>query len=90
MSGRIFLVSVGAYEHDLFSLGARASLEDGVLHLYVARGWLPRTWTDRTSTRFTIDGRRLPGAIDGEPATLDPPLEFRIEPRALRVLVPPG
>ena len=92
MSGRIFLVSVGAYEHDLFSLGERSSLEDGELHLYVARGWLPRSWADRTGTRFTIDARlpRLRGAIDGEPVTLEPPLEFRVEPRALRVLVPPG
>jgi len=28
--------------------------------------------------------------VDGEPDVLETPIEFRIEPRALRVLVPPG
>ena len=33
---------------------------------------------------------RLEAAVDGEPAVFETPVEFRIEPSALRVLVPPG
>ena len=42
--------------------------------------------------RFTVDARAgsLRAAIDGEPARLKTPLEFEIEPAALRVLVPPA
>jgi diacylglycerol kinase family enzyme len=32
---------------------------------------------------------KVEAAVDGEPAMLEPPFEFTIEPRALRVLVPP-
>jgi diacylglycerol kinase family enzyme len=31
---------------------------------------------------------RLEAAVDGEPDVLETPLEFRVEPYALRVLVP--
>jgi diacylglycerol kinase family enzyme len=40
--------------------------------------------------RAESNRRRLHAAIDGEPAVLEPPLEFEVRPRALRVLVPPG
>jgi diacylglycerol kinase family enzyme len=42
--------------------------------------------------RLTVDlpEHRIHAAIDGEPAVLEPPLEFAVEPRALRVLVPPA
>jgi diacylglycerol kinase family enzyme len=33
---------------------------------------------------------RIHAAIDGEPVVLEPPLEFEVRPRALRVLVPPS
>jgi diacylglycerol kinase family enzyme len=90
IAGRILLVASNAYELSLFSLGARPSLTDGLLHLYTASGWLPREWKDRSSAAFTLDAaeRRLPGARDGEPVVLEPPVRFEIAPRALRVLVP--
>jgi diacylglycerol kinase family enzyme len=42
--------------------------------------------------RLSVDlpHRRIHAAIDGEPVVLDAPLEFELEPRALRVLVPPN
>ena len=92
LAARILLVASNAYELSLFSLGERPSLTDGLLHLYTASGWLPREWKDRSSAAFTLDAaeRRLPGARDGEPVVLEPPVRFEIAPRALRVLVPKG
>jgi diacylglycerol kinase family enzyme len=89
---RLVLVASNAYELSLFSLGERASLTDGLLHLYTVRSWLPREWKERSSPRFTIDAteRRLAGALDGEPIVLEPPIHCEIAPRALRVLVPKG
>ena len=42
------------------------------------------------SDHFVVDAKagRLEAAVDGEPDVLQTPLEFGIEPRALRVLVP--
>ncbi len=49
-------------------------------------------WAQWTTTSFQVDTGlvRLPAGVDGEAVVLDAPLEFRIQPRALRVLVPPG
>ena len=90
ISARIVLVASNDYELSLFSLGERRSLTDGLLHLYTARGWVPREWKERSSAAFTIDSpaARLAGALDGEPIVLEPPVRFEIAPRALRVLVP--
>lgn len=89
---RIVVVASNDYELSLFSLGERRSLTDGLLHLYTARGWLPREWKERSSATFTLDTRTRPlaGALDGEPVVLEPPVRFEIAPRALRVLVPKG
>ena len=88
----VVLVANNHYRLDLLSLGERERLDDGLLHLYAPAGLLPSAWEERTATRFTIAARTpaLRAAIDGEPAVLDSPVEFRIEPRALRVLVPPS
>ena len=85
---RLVLVANNAYDLDLPTIGARERLDEGVLHLYVLRGGVD----ERRGERFVVDarGRRLQAAVDGEPALLETPLEFRIAPRALRVLVPPG
>jgi diacylglycerol kinase family enzyme len=90
MVARVVVVANNAYELDLFSLGARSSLSDGVLCLYTANGWLPSAWETRRGRRFRIGARRreIEAAIDGEPVRLRPPLEFALEPQALRVLVP--
>jgi diacylglycerol kinase family enzyme len=87
----VVLVANNHYQLDVLSLGERERLDDGLLHLYAPSGLLPSSWEERTGTRFTIDAaeHRLRAAVDGEPAELETPLEFRIEPGALRVLVPP-
>jgi diacylglycerol kinase family enzyme len=72
-----------AYALDFPSLGARERLDEGALHLYFGKD-------ERVGERFVVDSRthRLEAAVDGEPDVLATPIEFRIEPRALRVLVP--
>ena len=87
---RAILVANNDYELDLFNVGAREDLDGGLLHLYVTHGVLPKTWEERSAERFTVDAPTNPVrlALDGEPVALDPPLEFEIAPRALRLLVP--
>ena len=84
------LVGNNAYELDLFTLGERASLDEGLLHLYAADGWLPRTWVERSAPRFVVelDDARVQAAADGEPLELEPPIQFESLAGALRVLVP--
>jgi diacylglycerol kinase family enzyme len=88
----VALVANNDYQLDVFSPGERERLDEGRLHLYLATGLLPGSWEERTGDRFVIDSSRgmLRAARDGEPTELDTPLEFRVEPRALRVLLPPG
>ena len=89
---RVVVISNNRYELDLFSVGERERLDEGLLHCYVAHGWLPRTWEEQAGERFVVDARasRMRAAVDGEPEELETPLRFEIEPRALRVLVPDG
>jgi diacylglycerol kinase family enzyme len=49
-------------------------------------------WARWTATALRVDTplEWLPAGIDGEAVTLRPPLEFRVLPLALRVLLPPG
>ena len=90
VSARVVLAANNAYTLDLFSLGERERLDEGLLHVYSAEGLLPGKWEERTGERFEIDSRAgwLRAAIDGEPERLDTPIEFTVEPQALRVLVP--
>ncbi len=87
---RVLFVGNNRYELDLFTLGARERLDEGVLDLRSAAGWLPRAWDEQVADRFRIEipGGRVHAAIDGEPALLDSPIELESCPRALRVLVP--
>jgi diacylglycerol kinase family enzyme len=80
---RILVVANNAYALDLPSLGARERLDEGKLHLYVPGD-------ERVGDSFVVDAAagRLEAAVDGEPDVLRTPIEFTIEPRALRVLVP--
>ena len=89
LSARIVLVANNAYELRLFEVGARDTLDEGRLHLYAARGWLPSAWSERIGRAFRLEAEESPlrAAIDGEPVDLDPPLAFEVEPRALRVRV---
>jgi diacylglycerol kinase family enzyme len=85
VESRIVLVANNAYGFEFPTIGARDRLDEGKLHLY-----LPGD--ERAGERFVIDASagRLEAAVDGEPDELQTPIEFRIEPRALRVLVPDG
>ncbi len=82
---RIVLVANNAYGVDFPTLGARERLDEGKLHLYLPGG-------ERRGERFVVDAAagRIEAALDGEPEVLRTPVQFRIEPRALRVLVPDG
>ena len=82
---RVVLVANNAYGIDFPFVGARERLDEGKLHLYLAGD-------ERAGDRFVVDASagRLEAAVDGEPDVLQTPIEFRIEPRALRVLVPDG
>jgi hypothetical protein len=47
-------------------------------------------WSEWTASRFTVESAdSVTAAIDGEAALLEPPLEFRIAPAALRIRLPP-
>jgi diacylglycerol kinase family enzyme len=90
VSARVLLVANNDYKLDLFSLGERERLDEGRLHLYAAEGVLPRNWEERADESFRVDARAgwVRAAVDGEAERLQTPLDFKIEPRALRVLVP--
>jgi diacylglycerol kinase family enzyme len=91
LAARVVVVANNAYDLKLFELGARRDLTRGRLHLYSARGLLPTAWEEQVAETFELDGPQVLGAaIDGEPVELETPLACRVEPRALRVLVPPG
>jgi diacylglycerol kinase family enzyme len=83
----VLLVANNRYELDVLSIGERERLDEGLLHLYVLTGW---SWEERACERVTISAAtgRIEAAVDGEPAELKTPVEFRIEPGALRLLVP--
>ena len=90
IAARVILVANNAYELRLFDLGERTSLSEGCLYLYSAEGVLPTTWDEHSGERFTVEASgHVRAALDGEPAEFSPPIEFTIEPQALRVLVPP-
>ena len=89
---RVVVVSNNEYQLHVLSIGQRERIDEGVLHLYIAHGFLPRSWEERSGTEFVVDARRghLRAAIDGEPEMLETPLAFRVEPGALRLLLPEG
>lgn len=86
----VVLVANNEYRVDLLSLGARDRLDEGTLAIYASRGLRRLRWTERKAAEVRIETRRSPAraAIDGEPAHLDAPVELRVEPGALRLLVP--
>src|SRR5215218_3158343 len=87
---RLVLVGNNEYTLDLLSLGEREELDGGKLHLYIPHGFRRITWEERSATELEIGSPlpRLRAAVDGEPVELDAPTRFRIEPLALRLLVP--
>jgi diacylglycerol kinase family enzyme len=87
---RVLLIGNNRYDVDLFTLGVRERLDEGVLQLWAAAGWLPTTWEEQVGASFRIEmpGGRGRAAIDGEPVELDSPIVLESVPQALRVLVP--
>lgn len=86
VESRLVLVANNAYALELPSLGERARLDEGRLHVYSPDA----DPQERAGEEFVVDStrHRLEAAVDGEPDVLRTPIVFRIEPRALRVLVP--
>ena len=87
---RVLVVSNNAYKLHVLSIGERERIDEGRLHIYLAHGFLPTSWEERSCTNLVIEARTgsLEAAIDGEPEMLETPLEFRVQPAALRVLLP--
>lgn len=83
---RLLLVANNVYALEFPSIGARERLDEGVLQLYALGADPP----ERTGDRFVVDAAQqaLAVAIDGEPESLQTPVRFGIEPKALRLLVP--
>ena len=89
VTASVVLVANNEYLEELTSLGERERLDGGVLALYAARGVRRLHWTERTAQKFRIESDRpLQAAVDGEPEVLASPLELRVDPGALRLLVP--
>jgi diacylglycerol kinase family enzyme len=84
------MVANNAYRVDALSVGSRDKLDGGLLHIYVLGGLLNGGWAERSAEKVVVDARpsRLRVAIDGNPGELSTPVELKIEPRALRLLVP--
>jgi diacylglycerol kinase family enzyme len=92
LEARVILIANNAYRLDILDLGARERLDEGLLHAYVAHGILRHTWEERSAPVFELDcaRHRLEAALDGEPFVVEGPLRCSVEPRALRLLLPPG
>lgn len=90
VDARILLVSNNAYDLSMLSLGERARLDEGALHVYASHGLVRPHWEEHGLARVVVGARagRVRAAVDGEPELLEAPIEFSIEPGALRVLVP--
>jgi diacylglycerol kinase family enzyme len=87
----VLLIANNEYTLDLFSIGARERLDEGTLAVYAARGLRRLRWTEQLTPQVTLESRKpvARAAVDGEPVLLETPLELRIEPLALRLLLPP-
>jgi len=90
ISARVLLIGNNAYDLSLFTLGERARLDAGELHLWSAGGWLPTAWEDHVAAEFRIElpDAHVRAAVDGEPELFEPPLVFTSLPGALRVRIP--
>jgi diacylglycerol kinase family enzyme len=97
-SGAAILVSNNRYRLGrAVGSGTRPRIDDGRLGVTIAgaptgrgsQGRLPqRPWREFAAPDFEVDADHpVPAGIDGEAATLDPPLRFHIRPAVLRVRV---
>jgi diacylglycerol kinase family enzyme len=87
----VVLVANNDYTLDLFSIGERERVDAGTLAVYAARGLRRLRWTERLTPGVVLESRKpvARAAIDGEPVSLETPLELRVDPLALRLLLPP-
>ena len=85
---RLLVVANNGYALEFPPIGVRERLDEGPLHLYSLGAEPP----EGVGEEFVLDAAapELEVAVDGEPERLATPVRFRIEPRALRVLVPEG
>lgn len=70
--------------------GTRPRMDEGLLGITILEGPAnPRApWSEWAQSEFTVDADgAVPAGIDGEAATLDPPLQFRIRRRVLRARI---
>lgn len=86
----VVLVANNEYRLHVFALGARDRVDEGALHVYAARGLRRLRWTETCATEVRIETRcdTARAAVDGEPVLVRSPLELRVDPGALRLLVP--
>jgi diacylglycerol kinase family enzyme len=90
VTARIVVAGNNVYRLHPLEVGARPRIDEGILHLGIARGLLPWSWEERRAERFRLDSDEatLDVAVDGEAVRLRPPVQLTVEPRALRLLVP--
>ena len=89
-SGAAILVSNNRYRLGrVVGSGTRPRIDDGRLGITVA-GMPRRPWREWTARTFEVTAEHpVHAGIDGEAATLDPPLRFEIHRRVLRVRIAP-
>ena len=97
-SGAAVLVSNNRYRFGrAVGSATRPRIDDGMLGITVASApgggagrLAQRPWREWSAPEFEVrSDQPVPAGIDGEAATLDPPLRFRIRPQALRVRIAP-
>ena len=49
----MLLIGNNRYDVDLFTLGMRERLDEGVLQLWAAAGWLPTAWEEHVAASST-------------------------------------
>jgi diacylglycerol kinase family enzyme len=95
-SGAAVLVSNNRYRLGrAVGSGTRPRIDDGMLGITVAGAptagpgrFAQRPWREWSAPEFEVrSDHPVAAGIDGEAATLDPPLRFRIKPGALRVRI---
>jgi Diacylglycerol kinase catalytic domain len=95
-SGAAVLVSNNRYRLGrAVGSGTRPRIDDGKLGITVVsapgggHGRVgQRPWREWSAPEFEVDSdQTVPAGVDGEAVTLEPPLHFRIRPRALRVRI---
>jgi diacylglycerol kinase family enzyme len=91
-TGTVILVSNNTYRLGRpLGSGTRPRIDDGRLGIAVLDAAARRGWEQWSAPAFEVDSDApVPIGMDGETLVLDPPLRFRIRPRALRVRIAPG